>query len=153
MTSRPFRWLALGAGLGALTLLAADDRPPPQVISAPAKNWVWPRFTKEGYRWMTLRGTEVREVSAAQIDIVDMNITVFSGDAAGRINSIILSPSASFFTHENRATGAQNVRLIDYEHSLEVTGEQWTFELDQKKISIARNVRVVIHAPLPDILK
>ena len=72
---------------------------------------------------------------------------------AARIDSIILSPTASFFTHENRATGAHNVRLIDYQHNLEVTGQQWTFELDQKKISIARNVRVVIHAPLPDILQ
>jgi hypothetical protein len=153
MTSRPFRWLALGAGLCVLPLFAAEDRPPPQVVSAPAKNWVWPRFTKEGFRWMTLRGTEVREISPTQIDIVDLNITVYSRDAAAQIESIILSPAASYFTRENRVSGAQSVRMIDYQHAMEVTGEQWTVELDTKKISIGHNGRVVIHSALPDLLK
>jgi hypothetical protein len=152
MNHRPFRWLALGAGLCALPLLAAD-LPAPTVVSAPARNWVLPRFTKEGYRWMTLRGTEVREITADQIDIVDLNITVFSQDAAARIDSIILSPAASYFLKDNRATGPTEVRLIDYREQLEVTGEQWTYEPGRKKISLARNVRVVIHAPLPDLLK
>jgi len=152
MNARAFCWLALGAGLCAAPCLQAQDRPP-QIVTGPAKNWVWPRFTREGYRWMTLRGTEVREVSASQIDIVDMNITVYSKDAAARIDSIVLSPSASYFTREDRASGPKSVRLIDYQHNLEVTGEQWTVDLDTKKISIARNVRVVIHAPLAEILK
>ncbi len=152
MKSRPLRWLALGAGLCAPPLLAADG-PAPQVVSAPARNWVFPRFTKEGYRAMTLRGTEVREISADQIDIVDLNITVFSHDAAAQINSIILSPAASYFLKADRATGPQAVRLIDYRDQLEVTGEDWTYELGRKKISLARNVRVVIHAPLPNLLK
>jgi len=152
MTLRPSCWLALGAGLALLPLRGADNRAP-LIVSAPAKNWVWPRFTREGYRWMTLRGTEVREVSADQIDIVDLNITVFSRDAAAQTDSSILSPAASFFIRENRATGSQSVRLIDYAHNMEVTGEQWTYEPDLKKISIARNVRVVIHAPPPNLLK
>jgi hypothetical protein len=150
MNLRPFRRLALGAGLCALPFARAD--PPPQVVSAPARNWVWPRFTPAGFRAMTLRGTEVREVSANEIAIVDLNITVFSQDAAARIERIILSPAASFFIRENRATGAQSVRLIDYQHNLEVTGEQWTYEQDLNKITIARNVRVVIHAPPPNLL-
>jgi hypothetical protein len=151
MTLRPIRWLALGAGLCALPLLAADG--PSPVVSAPARNWVWPRFTREGYRWMTLRGTEVREISANQIDIVDLNITVYSQNPAAQIESIILSPAASYFTREERAAGAQGVRLIDFGHALEVTGDDWKFEPARKKISIARNVRVVIHAPLPNLLQ
>jgi hypothetical protein len=151
MNSRPLRWLALGAGLCALPLLA--DGPAPQVVGAPARNWVFPRFTKEGYRSMTLRGTEVREISAEQIDIVGLNITVFSHDPAAQITSIVLSPSASYFLKDDRATGREAVRLIDYQAQLEVTGEDWTYELAQKKISLARNIRVVIHAPLPNLLK
>ena len=136
----------------ALAALSAGDQPAP-VVSAPARNWVLPRFTKDGFRAMTLRGPEVREISADRIDIVDLNITVFSQDAAARIDSIILSPAASYFLKDNRATGPSDVRLIDYREQLEVTGEQWTYELGRKKISLARNVRVVIHAPLPDLLK
>jgi hypothetical protein len=152
MNPRLFRWLALAAGLSLPSLLAADARPA-LVVTSPAKNWVWPRYTREGYRWMTLRGTEVREVSADQIDIVDLNITVYSKDAAAETDSSILSPAASFFIRENRAAGAQSVRVIDYAHNLEVTGEQWTYEAKLKKISLARNVRVVIHDPPPGLLK
>ena len=152
MNPRQFRWLALAAGLSLPPLLAADTRPA-LVVSAPAKNWVWPRYTKEGYRWMTLRGTEVREASADQIDIVDLNITVYSRDAAAQTDSSILSPAASFFIREDRASGSQSVRLIDYAHNLEVTGEQWTYDVKQKNISILHNVRVVIHSPPPDLLK
>jgi hypothetical protein len=151
MKLRPFRWAALGAGLALLPLRGEDGRPP--IVSAPAKNWVWPRYTREGYRWMTLRGTEVREVSADQIDIVDLNITVFSRDAAAATDSSILSPAASYLIHENRASGSQSVRVIDYAHNMEVTGEQWTYEPELKKISIARNVRVVIHTPPSDLLQ
>ncbi len=152
MNPRQFRWLALAAGLALPPLRAADTRPA-LVVDTPFKNWVWPRYTKEGYRWMTLRGTEVREVSEDRIDIVDLNITVYSRDAAARTDSSILSPAASFFIRENRASGPQSVRLIDYAHNLEVTGEQWTYEAPLKKISLARNVRVVIHDPPPDLLR
>jgi hypothetical protein len=152
MKPRLFRLLALGAGLsGAWPALAADA--PAAAESTPAKNWVLPRFTKEGFRWMTLRGTEVRQVHPGEIAVVGMNITVFSRDAAAQIESILLSPSARYFQRDNRASGEQSVRLIDYRDDLEVEGDQWTYDQDQKKISIARNVRVVIHTPLPVFFK
>ncbi len=156
MTSRALRRLALGAGLTLLPFLRADDRqPPPLVMNAPVKNWALPLFTEEGNRQMTLRGTQAQAITAEHIDIVDMNITVFSRDSAERVDTIILSPSASYFPHENRATGPGRVRLIDYRYALEVQGDQWvyTYDRDGKKISLARNVQVVIHAPLPDFLK
>jgi hypothetical protein len=102
---------------------------------------------------MALKGTEARQITVDQTDFVDMNIAVFSGDAATRLDMVILSPSASFFRRELRASGDGTVRLIDYSRQYEVTGEKWTYEYGEKKISIARNVTVIIHAPLPDILK
>ena len=52
--------------------------------SSPAKNWVLPLFTKEGFRSMTLSGDEVHPVSSDRIDVVNILITVFSGDASAR---------------------------------------------------------------------
>jgi hypothetical protein len=152
MKPRLLRCLALAAGLSAAGPVRAAD-PSAAAESTPAKNWVLPRFTKEGFRWMTLRGTEVRQVRPGEIAVVGMNITVFSRDATDRIESILLSPSALYDQRENRASGEQAVRLIDFRDDLEVEGVQWTYDQDQKKISIARNVRVVIHTPLPVFFK
>lgn len=111
-----------------------------------------PLFTaKEGYRNMTLRGSEVRPVGNSRIDVSDLSITIFSGDAAAHVETMLLSPAATFFPKEQRAIGAKSVRLI--RDDIEVTGEGWTYEHLGKKVSLARNVRVVFSAQLNDILK
>jgi hypothetical protein len=118
----------------------------------PAKNWVLPLFTaKDGFRSMTLRGSEVRPLGTARIEVTDLNITVFSGDAAAHVETILLSPAAVFFPQEKRATGEKSVRLIH--DDIEVTGEGWTYDHEAKKVSLARHVRVVFSAQLNDILK
>lgn len=141
----------------ALPVLAS---PPPSVPSSaaspalgvPAKNWVLPLFTaKEGYRNLTLRGSEVRPVGSAQIDVTDLSITVFTGDATARVETMLLSPAASFFPKEQRATGEKSVRLL--RDDIELTGEGWVYEHTTKKVSLARHVRVVFSAQLNDILK
>jgi hypothetical protein len=152
MSSPPLRLcalVALGAALGA----GGADAPPAVLGNASVKDLSTTIFSPEGFRRMTLKGTEARPVSKDQIDFVDMNIAVYSGDAATQLNSVILSPAASFFLHENRAAGDGPVRLIDYRNNFEVTGEKWNYEYGQKKISIARNVKMIIHASLPDLLK
>jgi hypothetical protein len=145
--------LALSAGRGG----AADTPPSAPLVSAPAKNWSLPLFTAEGYRSMTLRGSEVHPISSDRIDVVDINITTFSGDASVSVVSSLLSPVASFFPRENRASGPQSVRVIRFgqggEISAEITGEDWTYEQAGEKVSIRRNAHVVFEEPLTDILK
>ena len=142
------RLLAGGLLLAPVAALAAAAPPAP----VPAKNWVLPLFTaKDGFRSMTLRGSEVRPVGSARIEVTDLNITVFSGDAAAHVETILLSPAAIFLPKEKRATGEKSVRLI--RDDVEVTGEGWTYDHPGKKISLARNVRVIFRAQLNDILK
>jgi hypothetical protein len=131
----------------------ASAQEPASQDGAPAKNWSLALFTKEGYHSMTLRGTEVRQVSEDRIDVVDINITVFSGDASARIDKIILSPSASYFPRENRASGAQSVRVIMVDDGAEITGEDWTCDEVGKKVSIRRHAHVTFRQQLPDILR
>jgi len=150
---RLFSGLALAAGLAT----AGGGAAPAGGPAPPAKNWALPLFTNEGWRSMTLRGTEVHPVSSDRIDVVDINITVFSGDAAERVASILLSPSASFFPHANSASGAQSVRMIrfrpDGEIAAEITGEDWTYAQAGEKVSIRRNAHVVFKEQLTSILK
>ena len=134
-----------------LLLLAAAARAQAPA-TAPAVNWVLPLFTdKEGFRTMTLRGSEVRPGAHNSIAVRDLNITVFSGDAAARVDNVLLSPVADFFPKENRAAGDGPVRLI--RDDVEVTGVGWTYDHAAKKVSLQSRVHVTFRAQLNDILK
>ena len=143
------------ATLAWLPLRAQAPDPTPPIVftpgGAPAVNWVLPIFTdKEGYRSMTLRGSEVRPVGRG-IAVTDLSITIFSGDAKSEVDSILLSPSAVFSPKESKASGEKSVRLI--RDDIEVTGVGWTYDHTTKKVSLQQNVRVTFRAQLNDILK
>lgn len=138
----------LGAALALRSFLPAAEPPP---ATAPAVNWVLPLFTdKEGFRSMTLRGSEVRP-QGRSIAVTDLNITIFSGDAAARVDSILLSREAQFWPKENRASGTQSVRYI--RDDIDVTGVGWDYDHAGKKISLREKVRVTFTAQINDILK
>jgi hypothetical protein len=136
----------------AFALLAAAGATADEMqVAPPARNWVLPLFTKEGYRQMTLRGDEVRPVSNDQVDISGMTVTVFSGDARAKVDSFLSSPVATFMINEKVASGPGSVRLV--RDDVAVTGSGWTYYYDQRKVLIARDVHVVFHAAMPDMLK
>jgi hypothetical protein len=143
-----FRRILSGLALvSILPLLPGGEAAAP----APAQNWVLPLFSdKEGHRTMTLRGSEVRPLGQ-RIGVTDLSITIFSGDAAARVDSILLSAEAVFSPKENRAAGDKTVRFI--RDDIEVTGTGWTYDHAQKKVSLRENVRVTFAAQLNDILK
>jgi hypothetical protein len=120
-------------------------------VAPPASNWTLPLFTKEGYRQMTLRGDLVHPVDSDRVEIVGMNFTVFSGGADAKVDSVILSPKARFMINERIASGAGTVRLI--RDDIDVTGEDWNYSYNEKKVLIMRKAHVVFHATLPEMLK
>jgi hypothetical protein len=137
----------------AAALLACAPFAPAQevAVAPPARNWTLPLFTREGYHQMTLRGDEVRPVTSDQIDIIGMNVTVFSGGPDERVDSVLLSPAATFLINEKIAKGDSTVRLI--RDDVDATGEGWTYTYNEKKVLISRHAHVVFHSALPDILK
>lgn len=110
-----------------------------------------PIFTKEGYRSLLLRASGMDIVSAARIELTEMNLSAFSGDKTERIESILLAPSATFLRTEDVVRGEKSVRFL--RDDLEASGTQWIYNHREKSISIDGNVRVVFHAELKDILK
>lgn len=139
--------LAAAALLASMLTSAAQDI----AVAPPASNWTLPLFTKEGYRQMTLRGDLVHPVDSDRVEIVGMNFTVFSGATEAKVDSVILSPKARFMINERIASGGGTVRLI--RDDIEVTGEDWTYSYNEKKVLIMRKAHVVFHAALPEILK
>jgi hypothetical protein len=93
-----------------------------------------------------LRGATVKPAGEDGIAVTDMNVTVFSGDAAARVETVLLSRDATFFPKQSQVSGEKSVRVIRDE--LEVTGEDWSYDQAGKKVSIHKNVRVVYRAPL-----
>jgi hypothetical protein len=140
------RWAAI-----ALLSLAPCAPAEESTIAPPARNWTLPLFTREGYRQMTLRGDVVRPITSDRIDITGMNVTVFSGTREAKVDSVLLSPEATFLISEKIARGDTFVRLI--RDDVEVSGIGWTYDYNEKKVLISQHAHVVFHSALPDILK
>jgi hypothetical protein len=119
--------------------------------NAPVKNFSLPTFTKEGYHSVLLRGNEALFVSAQQIDVSGMQLTLFTGDATNRVETVIISPQARFFPNRNIAEGEHSVRVL--RDDVEMFGTKWTYDHGERKVVLDGNVRVIFHAQLKDMLK
>ncbi len=144
-TFRRFRpWLFAGTALLAAAIT-------PGQITAPAYNWQLPVFTNEGYRSMIARGTQAQALGNHRFEVIDLNLTMFSGDAAARVENVILSPDAVFDPEAKTAHGEKTVRFIG--EGVEATGVRWVYFHAEKKISLDGAVRVTFNAELKDLLK
>jgi len=118
--------------------------------ATPVLSFKLPTFTKEGHRSMLLQGTEA-VVSTTRVELIEMNLTLFSGDDRNAVETIILSPVATALLDSDQVRGDSSVRVI--RDDIEITGQGWTYDHRTKKVSITRNARVVFNAQMPDILK
>jgi hypothetical protein len=137
---------ALALTLGAVSASSAD-----LAIEPVVHNWGEAFFSKEGFHTYTLRGTEMKPEGKAQVDVKNLTIIVWSGDKLTKVDTTIVSPEATFLLEKKFAFGKKAVRVV--RDDFDVTGEDWTYDLAQKKVSIAHHTRVVFKATMPDILK
>ncbi|QYM77882.1 hypothetical protein K0B96_11190 [Horticoccus luteus] len=144
----PLRALMLGAILSGLAIAAHAQLP---AADAPALNFSLPAFTPEGYRSFLLRASSASFAGPKEIELRNANLTVFNGDAANTVETVILAPVARFFTERNLASGPGSVRLI--RDDMEVTGQEWRYDHAHKTVFIAKDVRVIFHAALPDLIQ
>ena len=100
---------------------------------------------------MTARGTEARLVDSKRFDVVDINLTLFSGDAASRVDTILLSPAATFLPEDKIARGDKSVRFIGEE--IEASGVKWVYRHAENKISLDGSVHVTFSAELKNLLQ
>lgn len=134
--------LIAGAALASTTRVATDK---------PIVNFRLPDFTPEGYRSWLVRGTEARYATEGLVDIRELNLTIFTGEADDKVETLILSPSARIKLGDRQVTGEESIRIIN--DRFEATGHNWTYDHEAKRVSITKNVRVILHTQLNDILK
>ena len=120
-------------------------------MAPPARNWTLPLFTKEGYRQVTLRGDEVRpgQLGPDRRHRDERHRLLRGADA--RVDSVLVSPEATFLLNEKVAQGDKAVRLV--RDDVDVRGEGWSYNYNEKKVLIYHHTHVVFHSALPDILK
>lgn len=117
----------------------------------PIVNFRLPAFTPEGHRAWLVRGSEARFANENQIGIKELTLSVFSGRADEKVETLILSPTAEVHPAEAVITGPDSIRVIN--DQFEASGSHWRYEHRSKKVSIGRNVRVTFRAEFKDYLK
>lgn len=123
-------------------------------LNAPVKKFRLPSFNDQGFRTSLLEGDEAQVISPSQIDMKEMHMTLFSGDENNAVDTTLLASTATVrLLEKNQITveGQNSVRLI--REDLDVSGENWSYQHAEKRLTIGKNVRVVIRAELGDILK
>jgi lipopolysaccharide export system protein LptC len=143
----------LSFALAAFVALAAAGRAAePTPAAAPALNWVVHVFSdKEGYRVLTARGAEARAQTNDNVLVTNLSITVYTGDATAQVETVFLSPLATFSAKTNRASGDQSVRVV--RDDFEATATKWNYDHARKHVTLEGDVRIVINADLPSLLK
>ncbi len=118
---------------------------------APAINWVAPLFTKDNFHSMTLRGAKASFPSNTEVVVEQLSITVFSGDAAKKVETTIHSPAATFLPKQEIARGETGVHVV--RDDLQAEGVHWVYDHLQKKVSLTGRVRIVFNAEFKHLLK
>ena len=117
----------------------------------PVINFRLPTFTPEGYRSWLVRGSEARFINENRIKVKELTLTIFSGLADERVETMMLSPSAEVRPTDAVITGKDTIRVINDE--FEATGADWRYSHKEKRVSLNQNVHVTFRAELKDFLK
>jgi hypothetical protein len=140
----------ISAVLGLASLVAAQTLKS-GTGGAPILNFSLPHFTPEGNRAWLIRGSEARATTRDEIQVTALNMTVFRGDAAGTIDTILLSSDATVRPDDQVVTGTGSIRVINDE--FEAAGTGWRYSHGEKKVSIERNARITFRAELGNLLQ
>ena len=141
-------------GFLAFALPALAENSTRVSTKAPIINFSLPTFTNpDGYRNWLIRGSEAWITEQNIIDVKELSLTVFSGDASNRIDTMMLSPSARVRTDEQVITGDTTLRVINLNDGFEATGEGWKYTNKDKTVTLFKKVRVVLRAEFKNLLK
>ncbi len=149
-----FRPLTLLAILGLISQqnpLSLPDLEARLVPDAPVLDFKLPMFGQNGYKTWELRGREGRYISEEQIDVLGMNLRLFSGDANLKVHTTIESPAATMLVNESRAEGKSEIKITGNQFQIE--GENWRWEGDTRTVTVDKNVKVAFEQQLAGILK
>ncbi|MCC5808605.1 MAG: hypothetical protein JJU00_19920 [Opitutales bacterium] len=107
-------------------------------------------FGDDGFKTWELRGVEGIYLNSAESEIVGLDLLVFSGDERALVENRIRSPRARVLMEKARAQGETSIFVTGPNFSL--AGEDWTWEGEERKITVRRAARVTFDEDF-DILR
>jgi hypothetical protein len=118
------------AGLAQGTSISTDK---------PIVNFRLPAFTPEGNRAWLVRGSEARYTGPNDIAIKELTLSIFAAKGTEeKVDTLILSALAVVHPADAVITGPEGIRVMSHK---------------DKKVSIAKNLRVAFRAEFKDFLK
>ena len=118
----------------------------------PIVNFRLPAFTPEGTRAWLVRGSEARYAGPNDIGIKELTLSIFAAKAAEeKVDTLILSPLAVVHPADAVITGPEGIRVLS--DQFEASGINGRYAHKDKKVSIAKHVRVAFRAEFKDFLK
>ena len=138
--------LSISAWAAAILIAGAQLMP-----DAPVSNFRLPMFGEDGFPEWDLRGEEARYVDEKQVDLNGMKLSVYDDLQPGRVETVIVSPSAVFLIEENRLVGNDSIRVDG--DNFQVLGDIWRWIGDEKSVEIDGNVKVTFFEELTGILQ
>jgi hypothetical protein len=117
----------------------------------PIINFSLPSFTPEGYREWLIRGSQAFYIGPDQINIRELTLSIFSGQANDKVQTMILSPDATVHPAEGVVSGPTTIRVLN--DDIEASGANWQYFQKDKRVTIARDVHVIFQAELKDFLQ
>ena len=117
----------------------------------PVINFSTSTFTPDGHRSWLLRASEAQP-GKDRIEVSELTLAIFPGKGDDdKVETMILSPSATVLPNESVITGDSTIRVLNDE--FEATGSIWRYTHKDRRVTIAKNVHAIFHAELKEFLK
>ncbi len=121
---------------------------------APMEDFVLPKYDDEtGYKLWELRGHEAAGYSEDRqiIDINEMELRTFSGNAANIRQVTIKSPLAKIDVKNSTASGPSDIYVAGPGYT--VSGKNWQWYDKEKTIEIRKDVEIVFAQEINEFIK
>ena len=119
--------------------------------AAPVKNYSIVFFSEEGYQRVRVQGETAEVQDPTKVRLGGMTLTEYTGDADRTIESVLTAPIAIVEPETEIVSGPDSVKLV--RSDLELSGEDWTYEKEAKRVHIRRNAKLIFNAGFTDLLK
>ncbi|EIP96441.1 Protein of unknown function (DUF1239) [Opitutaceae bacterium TAV1] len=119
--------------------------------SAPIRDFKLPLFTDAGLRQSLMIAREGRVLSPDHIIVFDMQLTLFTEDAANKPETTITSSLAEAFVKDQTVQGERGVNIVRTD--FQASGSDWSYNHKEQHIFINRDAHLVFQAEITNILK
>lgn len=116
----------------------------------PIKHFSMPQFNSNGAKSLEIKGKEAFVLSDSEYSINGLIMNLFDPENTNAISSVLESDNAIVSTISSIAKGDSHIKFTG--NGFLIEGSHWIYEGNSKKITINKNVHVVLDQALEGVL-